>query len=338
MNKKLNVGVIGLGRIGKIHLGNLELSQMVGEIYVSDWSDEALQPYAQRNFPAFSDHMQMIDAKNPDAIFICSSTPSHFPIIQYCCEKNIDVFCEKPLDLEIDKIVEIKNRVDKSGIRLQVGFNRRFDPDFILLKQKIVDGQIGEIHQIVITSRDPGLAPLDYIASSGGMFLDMTIHDFDMARFLTDSEVKEVYAKGQIRMYPEIAPYDDIDTATVVMTFDNDATCTIINSRKAEYGYDQRIEVFGSKGMLMATNSLEHRLQFWGSDAIMGAKPEHFFLERYARAYQIENDDFMKTLSAKGHVSVGVEDALRATEIALFANQSMRTSKVISTNHSSASF
>ena len=328
------MGIIGLGRIGKIHLSNLEKSTMVGEIYLCDWSEKAFQRFGEGHFPFFSDHAQMIEETSPDAVFICSSTPSHIPIIQYCCEKNIDVFCEKPLDLELEKIIAIKESIGKSGINLQVGFNRRFDPDFSLLKKKILEGQIGEIHQIVITSRDPGLAPLDYIASSGGMFLDMTIHDFDMARFLTDSEVKEVYAKGQIRMYPEIAAYEDIDTATVVLTFDNDATCTIINSRKAEYGYDQRIEVFGSKGMLMASNKFEHRLQYWGSESVMISKPEHFFLERYARAYKIESDEFMKMISTKGPVSVGVEDALRATEIAVFANQSMQSSKVITVNHS----
>jgi len=308
-------------------IGYLRQNADIGAIYLCDAYEATLKQYDSST--SYTDYKLLIDDQNPDAVFICSSTPSHYPIIKYCCEKKIDVFCEKPLDLQIERIHQIKELVDQSGIILQVGFNRRFDPDFALLKKRIADGDVGDLHQITIISRDPDLPSMEYIAASGGIFNDMTIHDFDMAHHLTGSEVVEVYAKGQRRIDKTLMEYNDIDTATVVLTFANETTCTIINSRRAVYGYDQRIEVFGSKGSLSVGNVQENRVEFWSHSGIRGAKVVNFFLERYQQTYALELEDFIETVGQRRQPSVDVDDALRASEIAVLANESLKTNSSV---------
>lgn len=327
MKKEFRVGLVGYGRIGKIHLKNLIRQNGVGKIAVCDPKEINL-PY--QDIPTFTTLKNMLDQFHPDILFICSPTPTHVALIQVCCKMGIHVFCEKPIDLDLEKIQKLAIDTKKSGIALHVGFNRRFDPDFARLKQKIDSGQIGQIHQITITSRDPGLPSMDYISTSGGMISDMTIHDIDMALYLTGATIKEVYSKGQIRIEPELKAYNDIDTATSVLTFDNQTTCTIINSRQTVYGYDQRIEVFGSQGMISVGNQLIDRLSISGPEGQQFSPPEPFFLERYAASYRVETDDFITRLQLDQSPSVTLKDAIRASEIALMINESIQNQRVVS--------
>ncbi len=326
MNKRLKAGLIGLGRIGNIHLQNLSRHPDVEKISIC-------APSAKREsyprFQLYRTYQELIQKENPDILFICSPTPTHYEIIAECCQLGIDVFCEKPIDLDLGRIQELKKYIDESGIILQVGFNRRFDPDFSSLKNSLEEKALGKIYQITITSRDPGFPSLDYIASSGGMFMDMTIHDFDMCRFLTGSEISEIYTKGQIRINQELTKYNDIDTATTILTFQNEITTTIINSRDAIYGYDQRIEVFGSKGLITVDNHRINNISIADYDGKKANRPVSFFLERYALSYIAEVDEFIKTILRRGKPSVSIDDALKATEIAVYANQSLALKKVI---------
>ena len=324
--EEIRVGIAGYGRIGKIHLKNLVALQTVGHIAVCDPKNVEIP------FPGISQYTrvaEMIDEFHPDVLFICSPTPSHIEMITSCCNKGIHVFCEKPVDLDIEKVQNIARLIEESNILVHVGFNRRFDPDFQRLQHMIANGQLGTIYQITITSRDPGLPSRDYLASSGGMMLDMTIHDFDMTHFLTGASVKEVYSVGQRRIDPTIEEFGDVDTATTTLLMDNDITCTIINSREAIYGYDQRIEVFGSKGIIKVDNQLMDKLSLATKDGNLQSPPEPFFLERYASSYQREVQDFIDNISHGRPASVTIEDAINATEIALMANESMAKNHVI---------
>lgn len=319
MDKKLKIGIIGYGRIGQIHLKNSLIHPMVKRVSICD----PKKIEHSKSVAYYENYKDLISDERPDAVMICSPTPTHIEIIKYCCKKGVHIFCEKPVDLHLENIVRIGKKVKANNISLQVGFNRRFDPDFAQLKKRISEKEIGELYQITIFSRDPGLPTMDYIASSGGMMMDMTIHDFDMCRFLTDSEVSEVYAKGQIRVDKRLRKHEDIDTATVLLTMKNMVTCTIQNSRSSVYGYDQRIEVFGSKGMITVDNNNAHRMHVWTSDGAQSAPPLNFFLERYASSYKIELDAFVNSIVSQSKVPVSLEDALKATTIATLANQSI---------------
>ncbi len=325
MNTSLKVGVLGYGRIGKIHLDSVRKNENVDVVSVCDPQGEILP----KELPGYSNYRDLIAQERPDAVVICTPTPTHVDIISYCAERGVHVFCEKPLDLDIGKIQKIQSEVEQSGITVMIGFNRRFDPDFALLKKNIDEGVIGAIHQVTFFSRDPALPSLDFIETSGGLFMDMTIHDFDMSRFITGSEVKEVYAKGQIRVTPELSEFNDIDTATVVLTMENETTCTIQNSRDAGFGYDMRIEVFGSKGMIMAQNNHKNHLKIYSHENVQSANPRYFFLQRFRKAYQFEIDEFIQCILNNEQPSVGIHDALKATQIAQLANQSLNEGRIV---------
>ena len=260
---------------------------------------------------------------------VCSPTPTHVPYITTCIEKNIPVFCEKPVDLNIEKIIELEKAVSRTNHFVQIGFNRRFDPDFRRLKKSVDEGSLGKIHQITIVSRDPGLPTMEYIASSGGMLLDMSIHDFDMCRYLSGSSVIELFCTGSVRVDERLIAYNDFDTATTVLVLENGISCTVINSREALYGYDQRIEVFGTKGMITVDNLLEHRLSIHTRDGQSQGRPESFFLERYAASYQEELEDVLERILNNRSPSVTLTDARLATEIAIKAQDSIQNKKNI---------
>ncbi len=321
----MKVGIIGFGRIGKIHFDNIKQLTVVTQISICDPKSHDLDSSVEQ----FTNWKDLIDTVTPDAIIICTPTPTHFDILNYCCDMNIDVFCEKPVDLDIEKVTKINALATKSGIICQVGFNRRFDPDFAYLKERINNGDIGQVHQITITSRDPGLPSLSYIASSGGMLMDMTIHDFDMFRFLSDAEVKSVYTSASIKIDERLKEYSDVDTATTLLSATNGITCTIINSRSAAYGYDQRIEVFGSEGMLSVDNNHEHGTKLWTSNGATSSKPQNFFLERYAKSYKHEIAAFFDCIASKKDVPININDALKATQIARMAMESIETGQVV---------
>jgi myo-inositol 2-dehydrogenase / D-chiro-inositol 1-dehydrogenase len=262
-------------------------------------------------------------------VVICSPTDTHAEYVIKSARAGKHIFCEKPLDLSLEHIKEVLKVVDDSGIKLMLGFNRRFDPEFKKIRQLITEGEVGDPQIIKITSRDPGPPPIDYIKVSGGMFLDMTIHDFDMARYISGKQVKEVFAKGSVMIDPEIGKAGDIDTAVIILTFDDDSMAVIDNCRKAVYGYDQRLEVFGSKGMALAENNFPNYHKLYNSSGVSGDLPLHFFLERYDASYNQEIKEFVEALVSGGNMPVDGQDGLISVAIGLAAKISVTEGRTV---------
>ena len=327
---KIRTLIIGLGRIGKIHLGNLQAIDEVEIVGICDPTDEA-KVFSNKAGLTFyqKDFTDVADQVQADAIVICSPTDTHANYVSIAAKKGIDVFCEKPLDLSLKKVKQVLKTVNESKIKLMLGFNRRFDSEFQSVKEKIVNGHIGDIHTIKITSRDPSPPPINYIKSSGGMFLDMTIHDFDMIRYLTNKEIVEVYAKGNALVNPEIAKAGDIDTAIINLTFEDGSMAVIDNCRKAVYGYDQRVEVFGSKGMVQSKNKFDKYTLTYSENGVTSALPQHFFLERYADAYKKEIDHFIDCIRHKKTPEVSGFDGLMSLVLGLCAKESLNCNKPV---------
>ena len=327
---KIRILIIGLGRIGKIHLANLQAMEEIEIVGICDPTDEA-KVFSNKAGLTFyqNDFTDVAGEVQADAIVICSPTDTHANYVSIAAKKGIDVFCEKPLDLSLEKVKQVLKTVNESKIRLMLGFNRRFDSEFQSVKEKIVNGHIGDIHTIKITSRDPSPPPINYIKSSGGMFLDMTIHDFDMIRYLTNKEIVEVYAKGDALVNPEIAKVGDIDTAIINLTFEDGSMAVIDNCRKAVYGYDQRVEVFGSKGMVQSKNKFDKYTLTYSESGVTSAPPQHFFLERYADAYKKEIDHFIDCIRHKKTPEVSGFDGLMSLVLGLCAKESLNCNKPV---------
>ena len=332
--KKIKVGLTGLGRIGKAHLDNLVYRLPEAQIVaVSDINPETKKlagDYGIRHF--YRDFREVLALPEIEAVIICSPTPTHLEYIKLAAEAGKHIFCEKPLEMTIEKIKIIQKIIQKAKVKLQVGFNRRFDADFIEIKRTVENGHIGDPHILKITSRDPGPPPLEYIRLSGGLFLDMTIHDFDMARFIVGSEVTEVYAQGAVRVDKQIGKADDIDTAIVQLTFANGVLAAIDNSRKATYGYDQRLEIFGSKGMSCNTNHRPNSHSLFNEKGGLRPPALHFFMERYADSYRMEMQSFIQAIQEDKTVPVDANDALMATKIALAAQKSVKEHRPVQLN------
>ena len=327
---KIRTLIIGLGRIGKIHLGNLQAIDEVEIVGICDPTDEA-KVFSNKAGLTFyqKDFTDVAGEVQADAIVICSPTDTHANYVSIAAKKGIDVFCEKPLDLSLEKVKQVLKTVNESKIKLMLGFNRRFDSEFQSVKEKIVNGHIGDIHTIKITSRDPSPPPINYIKSSGGMFLDMTIHDFDMIRYLTNKKIVEVYAKGDALVNPEIAKAGDIDTAIINLTFEDGSMAVIDNCRKAVYGYDQRVEVFGSKGMVQSKNKFDKYTLTYSENGVTSALPQHFFLERYADAYKKEINHFIDCIRHKKTPEVSGFDGLMSLVLGLCAKESLNCNKPV---------
>jgi myo-inositol 2-dehydrogenase/D-chiro-inositol 1-dehydrogenase len=295
----LRFGVIGAGRIGKIHAENLATRIPGVEVAaIADVDLKSAQELAVRlHVPvALDDYHAILSDPTIDAVAICSSTDTHAKIVIEAAQAGKHIFCEKPIDHDLAKIDAALDAVEKAGVKLQIGFNRRFDPNFRKVRAMVADGKIGEPQIIRITSRDPAPPPVSYVKVSGGMFLDMTIHDFDMARYLSGSEVVEVYAAAGVMVDPGIGEAGDVDTAVITLRFANGAIGTIDNSRKAIYGYDQRVEVFGSDGMVQAHNNTPDNDVYFNVDGVHSAKPLYFFLERYMDSFIAELKDFVQSV------------------------------------------
>src|SRR5690606_16327264 len=242
--KKSRFAIAGLGRIGKIHLGNLCQMEGIEVVAAMDPSEEGRKYAKDKKVPHIaSSYEEMLAKADMDAVVICSPTDTHADYVEMAARAGKHVFCEKPLDLSLDRVEEGLDIVNKAGVKLMLGFNRRFDKEFKKVKDLVKTGAVGEPHLVKITSRDPGAPPVSYIKASGGLFLDMTIHDFDIARFIVDKEVEEVYAKGAVLVDPAIGEAGDIDTAILTLTYSDGTMAVIDNSREASYGYDQRVEV-----------------------------------------------------------------------------------------------
>lgn len=284
----MKIGIIGAGRIGRVHAQSI--SQRIPQasaIAVADLYLEAAQSCANDfSIPhATGDYNELLTNPDIDAVLICSSTDTHTQYITEAAQAGKHIFCEKPIALDLAAIDSALAAVDKAGVKLQIGFNRRFDANFRHLHETVKAGGIGIPHLVRIISRDPAPPPIDYINVSGGIFLDMTIHDFDMARYLIEDEVEEIYAAGGVMIDPAIGAAGDIDTAAITLKYKSGALCLIDNSRQAVYGYDQRAEVFGSKGAIESGNRTDHNTIHSTVDGVLGQNPQYFFLERYMDSY-----------------------------------------------------
>jgi myo-inositol 2-dehydrogenase/D-chiro-inositol 1-dehydrogenase len=292
-------GVIGAGRIGKLHAANLATRVRGAEVAaIADIDMPAAEAAAQhlRGPRAVADYRQLLDDPGIDAVAICSATDTHADIVVAAATAGKHIFCEKPIDFDLGRIDAALAAVARAGVTFQVGFNRRFDANFSQVRRLVAQGAIGTPHVLRITSRDPAPPPLAYVRASGGLFLDMTIHDFDMARFLVGSEVTEIYTLGAVRVDPEIGAAGDLDTAIVSLRFANGVLGTIDNSRRAVYGYDQRVEVFGDGGMVAVSNNTPDQHVYSNADGVHSARPLYFFLERYNESYVAEMQAFVDSV------------------------------------------
>lgn len=325
MTGVINVAVIGAGRIGQIHAVNLA-RRVTGArlVAVADVRPDAAADLASRlDVRAIDDYRALLADASVDAVIVCSSTDTHAQIIAEAAMSGKQIFCEKPIDHDLQRIDVALDAVNRAGVILQVGFNRRFDAGFRAAREAVASGTIGAPHLVRITSRDPAPPPLDYIKVSGGLFLDMTIHDFDMARFLLGDEVVEVYAVGDVLIDDAIGAAGDIDTAIVTLRFAGRALGVIDNSRRAVYGYDQRVEVFGAAGAVMVGNRAPHDAVVSTVDGVHAPKPLHFFTERYAEAYLAEMQAFVDAVRGGREASVSGADGRAPVVIALAAQRSL---------------
>jgi myo-inositol 2-dehydrogenase/D-chiro-inositol 1-dehydrogenase len=323
--KKLRIGIIGAGRIGRVHAESLAFRiPEAAPSAIADINGDAAQEVAERcGIPRVAtDSKEILNDPAIDAVLICSPTETHANLIVGAARAGKHVFCEKPIDHSLSNIDRALQEVKRSGVKLQVGFNRRFDANFVRVHNAIMQGEIGTPHLMHIVSRDPGPPPLSYIKTSGGIFLDMTIHDFDMARFLVGDEIESLYATGGVRVDPEIGKVGDLDTAVIVLQFKNGVIGTIDNSRKAAYGYDQRVEILGSKGAIATENCYPNQAILSTAAAIQRDLPLNFFMERYTESFVSELRAFVQAVVLDQPVPVNGIDGRVAVVMALAARKS----------------
>ena len=324
----LNIGIIGAGRIGKVHLESI--SYHVKNATVTAMADPFMNEETEKLIRSYGvskvtkDYKDILNDKDIDAVLVCSSPDTHAAISIEAINAGKHVFCEKPVDHSIEKIQAVADALkEHPDIKFQVGFNRRFDHNFAAIRKAYDDGKIGEAHILKITSRDPEPPNPAYIKVSGGIFLDMTIHDFDMACFLTDSDVEELYVNSAVLVAPAIGEQGDVDTAIITMKMANGALAVIDNSRKAAYGYDQRAELFGSKGMVATSNDTVSSAVISNADGVTGEKPLFFFLERYMGSFSEEMRQFTEAVINDTEVPVGIHAGLQSVKIGLAARKSV---------------
>jgi myo-inositol 2-dehydrogenase/D-chiro-inositol 1-dehydrogenase len=297
MERNINVGLIGTGRIGRLHAENLAYRIPEAKLVaVADIFVEAAEKVAaDLQIPsAYQDHRRIMEDESIQAVVICSSTDTHAQMMEEAAAAGKHIFCEKPIALDLGAIDQALAAVERAGVKLQIGFNRRFDPNFRRAREVVESGKIGTPHILRITSRDPAPPPIAYVKVSGGIFLDMTIHDFDMARFLIDSEVDDIFAAGGVMVDPAIGEAGDIDTTVITLRYESGVIGTIDNSRQAVYGYDQRVEVFGSEGVVVVSNNTPDTAVVSDATGVHSSLPLFFFVERYTGAYIAELRAFVE--------------------------------------------
>lgn len=331
MANKLQVGLIGAGRIGRVHAESIYHIPNVQIAGIADvFVENAQSCAADFAIPvAHSDHRALLDDPAIDAIVICSSTDTHTQFIVEAAEAGKHIFCEKPIALDLAEIDRALATVERCGVKLQVGFNRRFDSNFRHLHKVVQRGDIGEPHLVRVTSRDPAPPPISYVKVSGGLFLDMMIHDFDMVRYLVGSEVEEIYAMGAVLVDPAIGEAGDVDTAVVTLKFANGALGFIENSRQAVYGYDQRAEVFGSKGAIESSNKMPHNTKQSTAAGTQQPNPLYFFLERYMDSYIAEMRAFVDAIQNDTSTQVNGMDGRIPVVMGLAAGLSLREGRPV---------
>ncbi len=326
MRSKLKVGIIGVGRIGKVH--TLSILNYIPEVEIKAISDinlEGAREWATQNgIPHYyQDYKKILNDPEIDAVLICSSTDTHSSISVEAAEAGKHIFCEKPVDLTIEKVEAVIEAAKRENVKLQIGFNRRFDHNFKKVRELIKDGTLGEIQILKITSRDPEPPSAEYAAASGGMFMDMTIHDFDMARFMMGCEPTEIYVAAACLVDPAIGKAGDVDTAVITIRFENGGLCVIDNSRKAVYGYDQRVEAFGSKGKAEIENDAPSTAVWSTQEGVYKEKPKYFFLERYMDSFADEMKQFIAAIINDTETPVVGFDGLQPIKMGLAAKKSV---------------
>lgn len=329
----LKIGIIGAGRIGKVHAESITKYVPNAEVkaIADPFMTEETKAWAKSMGikDVYTDHKNILDDSEIEAVLVCSSTDTHSQMSIEAAEAGKHIFCEKPIDHNLERIYQVLDVVEKAGVKFQVGFNRRFDHNFRAVKEAVNNGKIGDPHIIKITSRDPEAPPVEYVKVSGGIFLDMTIHDFDMVRYLSGSEVEEVYAAGNVLVDPAIGEAGDVDTAIVTLKFANGALGVIDNSRRAAYGYDQRAEVFGSKGSVAVSNDKNSTAVISTADGVGAEKPLYFFLERYMQSFADEIKEFIDAIVNDTEVPVTGIDGLKPVLIGLAAKKSLEEGRPV---------
>jgi myo-inositol 2-dehydrogenase/D-chiro-inositol 1-dehydrogenase len=328
----MKIGLVGAGRIGKLHgellTKNIPEAEIktVAEIYADDvgkWAKHL------RISKLTTDYTDILNDPEIDAVLVCSSTDTHAQFIIEAANAGKHIFCEKPIDFDIEKIKQALSAVAAAGVKLQIGFNRRFDHNFMKVREIVEAGKIGDVQIVKITSRDPAPPPIDYIKVSGTIFLDMTIHDFDMARYLSLSEVEEVYTQGVVLIDPAIGAAGDVDTAITTLRFANGSLGVIDNSRQAVYGYDQRVEVFGSKGYVEVKNDCPNSATLSTAEGVISEKPFYFFLERYTTSYIEELKAFVDAVINDKDPPITGTDGLQPVRIGVAALQSLKENRPV---------
>lgn len=331
--KTVTVGIIGAGRIGKVHAENI--AKFVPEMEIKRiadpcMSEETVEFLRRLRIPHISNDPEDI-LNDPDiqAVIVCSPTDLHAEYTIRAAQAGKDVFCEKPIDYRLERVHAAIDACKKAGVRLQVGFNRRFDHNHRAVYEAVRAGKIGDVNLVKISSRDPAPPTIEYVKVSGGIFYDMMIHDFDMARFLAGSEVTEVFANGAVLVDPAIGEAGDVDTAVVTLKFANGALGVIDNSRRAVYGYDQRVEVFGSKGAVVDQNDTPNNAVFYGEDGTVSGTCYKVMWDRYTGAFAAEQQAFARAILTGGPTQVTGEDGLYPVLIAAAATKSMKEGRPV---------
>lgn len=326
----VRIGVLGVGRIGKMHAGIIARETPGAALAgVFDVNDEAARAVAAEFQVPVMSVEEMLASTDVDAVAICSSTDTHVELIEKAAAAGKAIMCEKPVSLDLTEVDKALAAVEAAGVPFMVGFNRRFDPTHAAVQRAVADGKVGEPHIARLSSRDPAPPPVEYIKVSGGIFVDMMIHDFDMARFVVGSPVVEVYATGGVRIDPAIGEAGDLDTAVVVLKHDNGTITTIDNSRQAVYGYDQRLEVLGSAGMAMSENPMKDAAIVFTAQGRDGSNLPYFFLDRYMDSYRQEWQAFVRYVQEGGVSPVSGADGRAPVAIGIAAWESVRSGKPV---------
>jgi myo-inositol 2-dehydrogenase/D-chiro-inositol 1-dehydrogenase len=326
----INIGILGAGRIGKVHatavnkFSNIQLKSIADPYLDEAWA----KSMGITNL--YKDVNEIINDNSIDAVYICTPTDTHADLIIQAALNGKAIFCEKPVDLDIEKILEVKKVLEQTGVLFQIGFNRRFDANFKKMKTLVNAGEVGKLITLKVVSRDPSAPPIEYVKSSGGLFLDMTIHDFDIVRFISNEEVIElsVQAGNFVSDYKDI----DIDTAMINLKLKSGAFAMIENCRATTYGYDQRVEVFGEKANIKFENIFEDNVVTTNTNGTSSSKPLDFFLERYEKAYENETYEFVNSLVNKKGSCVGIEDALESALLAVGAKIAFEEKRTVTMN------
>jgi myo-inositol 2-dehydrogenase / D-chiro-inositol 1-dehydrogenase len=325
----VRIGILGCGRIGQVHAHSVTQIPSATLVAVADVSADAARACASRFGVQVRDASEIIESNDIDAVVIATPSSTHFDVVHAASRSRKAIFCEKPIDLSSERVRACIEAVEKAGVPFMTAFNQRFDPHFGALERRIREGEIGDVEMVTITSRDPAPPPVSYLKTSGGLFRDMMIHDLDLARFLLKEDPVKVFSAGSVLIEPSIAEVGDIDTAAVILTTRSGKICQISNSRRSTYGYDQRIEVHGSRGMLWVKNIHESQVESATAGGFAMPVAQPFFLERFGAAYLAEMRYFVEALKAGQKPQPDASDGLKAQLLADAATLSWQRGQAV---------